>query len=116
MMGKIESHPAAAAAISLLAEQRCLSQLPDLVTTYQRLKDARLGVTSVRVISAKEIAGGDKPAWETALSKLAGTPVRVDYETDPALLGGAVAKVGSVLYDGSVRSSLQQIRHSLLGD
>ena len=116
LMGRIEAHPASAGAIALLAEQRELRALPDLIATYRRLKDARLGVTSVGVISAKEIPEVDRPGWERALSKLVGTPVRIDYETDPALIGGAVAKVGSVLYDGSVRGSLHKIRQSLLGE
>jgi len=116
MTGKISAHPAVGAVIMLLAEQRSLSVLPEVVTTYARLKDSRLGVTSVSVVSAHEVPAGERSAWETALAKLVGTPVRIDYETDPSLIGGAVAKVGSVLYDGSVRGSLQKIRQSLLGE
>lgn len=116
MTARAGAHPAIGAVLMLLAEQRGLSALPELINTYSRLKDARLGVTSVSVVSAKEVSKSDRSSWETALSKLVGTPVRIDYETDPSLIGGAVAKVGSVLYDGSVRGSLQKIRQSLLGD
>ena len=116
LMGKLDAHPVARGAIVLLSEQRMIAILPEVLTVCRRLRDERLGVTSVTVISARAIDSADHGAWESALSKVAGTPVRIDYGTDPSLIGGAVARVGSVLYDGSVRTSLQRIRKSLLGE
>jgi len=116
LMGKLEAQPFAVAAITLLSEQRAVSMLPQVLSVYRRLRDVRLGVTSVSVVSASAIDESQHAVWETALTKVAGTPVRIDYETDPSLIGGAVARVGSVLYDGSVRNSLQRIRQSLLGE
>lgn len=115
-MGGLEAHPAARGAVALLAEQRALSLLPDVLAAYRRLRDARLGVTSVHVLSAVPIAGAERPAWEAALAKVAGTPVRVEFLTDGTLVGGAVARIGSVLYDGSVSGALKRIHRSLLGD
>lgn len=115
-MNSLDAHAAARGAVALLAEQRRLSLLPEVLAAYRRLKDARLGVTSVEVVSATAIDSADRSAWESALARVTGTPVRVEFRTDGALVGGAVARIGSVLYDGSVSGALKRIRQSLLGE
>jgi F-type H+-transporting ATPase subunit delta len=44
---------------------------------------------------------------------LTGKHVEFEFETDPSLIGGAITRVGSVVYDGSVRTQLQQIKQKL---
>jgi F-type H+-transporting ATPase subunit delta len=48
------------------------------------------------------------------VAKLAGTKVRIAYKQDAALLGGAVVRIGSTVYDGSVRTQLEQMRQTLV--
>lgn len=116
LIGKIGGHAVSRGAFELLAEHRLLPSLPDIIRHYRRLREERLGITSVQLTSATPIGEGERTAWEKALAKLAGTPVRVDYRTDSGLVGGAVARIGSTLYDGSVKGSLNRIRQSLLGE
>ena len=47
------------------------------------------------------------------VAKVTGKSLRVNYSLDPALMGGAVVKVGSTIYDGSVRGQLQRMREQL---
>jgi F-type H+-transporting ATPase subunit delta len=112
----LDCHPAARGAVALLSLQRDLKHLPALVHHFRRLREERLGVASAQVTTALPLANGERPAWEDALSKVAGKPVRIEFHTDSSLIGGAVARIGSVLYDGSVRGSIQRIRQSLLGE
>ena len=106
LMGKLDAHPVAVGAIALLSEQRMIAILPEVISVYRRLRDERLGVTSVTVISARAIDSADHGAWESTLSKVAGTPVRIDYGTDPSLIGGAVAidPLNNVFVTGGSRS------------
>ena len=109
-------HPASRGLISLLAAERDLRQLPAVIEAVGRLREEKLNVATALVTTAMPLAIGDRPAWESALGRAAGKPVRIEFKTDPSLIGGAVARIGSVLYDGSVRGSLQRIRQSLIGD
>jgi F-type H+-transporting ATPase subunit delta len=90
--------------------------LPQVASWFVRLKDRKTGATAAEVTTVAPVPERERPSWSAALGRMAGTPVRVEFRTDPTLIGGAVARVGSVLYDGSVRGSLEKIRQSLLGE
>lgn len=114
--GRLDCHPVSSGALGLMVSQRELQILPALIEAISRLREEKLNIATARVTTALPLGNGDRPAWEAALAKAAGKPVRVEFSTDSSLIGGAVARIGSVLYDGSVRGSLQRIRRSLLGD
>jgi len=100
----------------MLVEARELGLLHEIATAFRSLKDRKMGMIAVEVTTAAAIPESDRAAWESALARTAGSRVRVDFRTDTSLIGGAVARVGSVMYDGSVRGSLERIRQSLLGE
>jgi F-type H+-transporting ATPase subunit delta len=112
----LDLHPISRGAIGLLVAERGLKQIPALIEALSRLRDEKLNVASAFVTTALPLADGERPAWESAMKNAAGKPVRIEFKTDSSLIGGAVARIGSVLYDGSVRGSLEKIRRSLLGD
>ena len=47
---------------------------------------------------------------------MTGKKVRIDFATDPEIIGGLVTRIGSTVYDGSVRSQLQQIKERMIGN
>ena len=75
--------------------------------------DQRLGFVRADVASATEMPEAQRAALEAQLSRLAGKKTRLRYTTDPALVAGVVAKVGSTVYDGSVRGQLERLRLKL---
>lgn len=113
---RIGCHPVSSGAIGLMVAQRQLGHLPAIIEALSRIREEKLNVATARVTTALPLDGGDRGAWEAALAKAAGKPVRIEFDTDSTLIGGAVARIGSVLYDGSVRGSLHRIRQSLLGE
>lgn len=115
-LGRLGAGPAAAALLAILVEDRRLRLLPEVAAWFERLKDRRQGVTPVEITTPAPVREAERPRWAAALGAAAGGRVRIEFRTDPALIGGAVARVGSVLYDGSVRGSLDRIRRSLLGE
>ncbi|MBI3449047.1 MAG: ATP synthase F1 subunit delta [Acidobacteria bacterium] len=100
----------------LLVEARAIGELPEVVAGFKQLKDRKLGMTPASVTTPSPIPEADRGPWEQALARAAGTRVRIDFRTDTSLIGGAVATVGSVSYDGSVRGSLERIRQTLHGE
>ena len=82
------------------------------------------GATIGEVLAAAEEAASAKDAWsglagfleralELQVGKISGRRVHATYSTDPALLGGAVVKIGSTIYDGSVKGQLEKLRQEL---
>ena len=70
------------------------------------LLDERLGFVRAEVASARDLDDAQRAALEAELSRLAGKKAKLTFTIDPALIGGVVARVGSIVYDGSVRGQL----------
>ena len=122
--------PAKRAVLTKLAEQAGLSRItrnlllvisdhkrfamfPDMVAAFQQLVDTQRGIVRAKVTVASELPAETKARLEIALGKLSGKNVLAEYQVDPAVIGGAVAKIGSMVYDGSVRGQLEGLRRKL---
>jgi F-type H+-transporting ATPase subunit delta len=99
--------------LSFLVDQRRLVDWSAIEAEYARLADAAAGLTQVRVRSASPLSDAQRERLQRALERKAGGRVELEVEIDPTLLGGAVAQVGDLVYDGSLRTQLQQLRASL---
>lgn len=82
---------------------------------FNKLRDTRRNVESAEVVTVNPLGASEREDWEQALARLTGKMVRVTYRTDATLVGGALTRIGSVVYDGSLRKQLQRIRGVLLG-
>ena len=101
--------------IAVVMSHLRLHELPEIVDAYLERADKDGGVAEAEVISARPLDGEGKRALEGSIARLTGgTAVRATYREDPALLGGAVIRVGSTVYDGSVRGQLEQIRQRMV--
>jgi F-type H+-transporting ATPase subunit delta len=101
--------------LSFLIDRRRLLQLDVIGAEYGRLADERAGLTRATVRAATELTDEQLERLRRALSARVGREVVVAVEVDPDLLGGLVAQVGDVVYDGSLRTQLRQLRESLAG-
>lgn len=100
--------------VSVVISHERLHELNEIVEAYLELADRDSGVAEAEVTSARPLNEGDRRAMETSISQLAGTSrVRATYREDAALLGGAIVKVGSTVYDGSVRGQLEQMKRRM---
>ncbi len=97
----------------LLAERNRLGHLAAVVDTFRDLADAHLGRVRARVTSAIPLDPAAAAAIAEKLAGVTNAKVIVDRAVEPALLGGVVAQVGSVVYDGSLRTQLEDLRRSL---
>jgi F-type H+-transporting ATPase subunit delta len=100
--------------IAVMMDHGRLGELNEIIAAYDRVADTRQGIAEASVTSAFALNPDDRAVLETQVARLAGTKVRVTYVEDSALLGGAVVKIGSTIYDGSVRGQLEQLKQTLV--
>jgi F-type H+-transporting ATPase subunit delta len=99
--------------IAVLIDHRRLPFLARIVEQLKKELDARLGFTEAQVSSARDLGDAEKRALETQIEKATRKKVRASYGLDPSLLGGAVVRIGSTIYDGSVKGQLERIKEAI---
>jgi len=97
----------------LLADRNRLGYLEGIVRTFRELADAKLGRVRAQVVTAVPLDAAAEKALAAKLALATKTQVIVERAVDPGLLGGVVARVGSLVFDGSVRSQLEALRREL---
>ncbi len=97
----------------LLADRNRLGRTADVLRAFGELADAQLGRLRARLTSAVPLDPDAADALAGRLSEMTRATVLLERQVEPALLGGVVAQVGSLVYDGSVRTQLEDLRKSL---
>lgn len=87
--------------------------LPEIISAVESVVRQRQGFAEAEVTSAVELNDAQKSELAKTLSRLTGKKIEPKYTLDKALLGGAVARVGDTIYDGSLRSRLNEMRARL---
>ncbi|SEM40505.1 ATP synthase F1 subcomplex delta subunit [Stigmatella aurantiaca] len=105
--------PILANTLRLLVERNRLIYLPDVARVFREMADARAGRVRGQVTSAAPLAPDTLEQLRKNLQQLTQRDVILEQKVDPSLLGGVAAQVGSVLYDGSLRTQLEQMRRQL---
>jgi len=90
--------------------------LPEIVATFQQVIRQRQGATEAEIFSAAALSTAQKAAFAKMLERLTGMKVETKYSLDPALLGGAVIRIGDTIYDGSLRHRLDAMRARLTAE
>jgi F-type H+-transporting ATPase subunit delta len=99
--------------VAVLIDHRRTNLLAAIVKQFELELDRRMGFAEVEISSARELSDAERRALESKVEALTGKKVRARYQREPELLGGAVVKVGSTIYDGSVSGQLERIREAL---
>jgi F-type H+-transporting ATPase subunit delta len=108
---KLDAEPASL--VQLLGERNRLGGLSAIVAAFRELADVELGRLRATVTSAVPLDDAAVQAIAAQLSAATHKTVLVERAIDPAILGGVVAQVGSVVYDGSIRTQLEDLRSTL---
>src|SRR5512140_1359631 len=102
--------------VAILIDHRRIAAFPEIAKQVELEMDRRLGLAEAEVTSARELSPEERRALETQMEQLTGKKVRARYATDGKLLGGAVVRLGSTIYDGSVRGQLRKMKEQLSAD
>jgi F-type H+-transporting ATPase subunit delta len=99
--------------VAVLIDKRRTRFLSEIAAQFARDLNERLGIAQAEITTARELSSQERTELETDLSRVTGKTIRANYEQDPKILGGAIARVGSTVYDGSVKGQLERIRQQL---
>ena len=110
---RIGSHDLVKTFTYLLLDKERLSALPDISREIDAMIEEKAGRVQAEVTSAVALTPTQLKDITAALEKLSGKKVVLEKKQDPELLGGVVAKVGDVVYDGSLRTQLRALRDQL---
>jgi F-type H+-transporting ATPase subunit delta len=115
LIARTRVRPTTANFLQVLLQNHRLAELSEVNKRFAQLLDERSGVVSAEVTTARPVAQSSQDALRAKLTAMTGKSVRLSFTTDEELIGGIVARIGSTIYDGSVRNQLQQVRERLAG-
>ena len=90
--------------------------LPEIAVSFEEVLRQRQGIAEAEVSSAVALNDKQKAALLRNLESVTGKKIQANYSLDPALLGGAVVRIGDTIYDGSVRNQLNRLRARLTAE
>ncbi|MEO7144610.1 MAG: ATP synthase F1 subunit delta [Bryobacteraceae bacterium] len=99
----------------VLIDRRRIASLSAIREAFETMLDQHLGVVRADVSSAAALGDAQRASLQTQLSRMSGKQARLEFSVDPKLLGGVVARIGSTVYDGSVRGELDALGKRLAG-
>ena len=100
----------------LLAERDRLALLPDVAAAYQTRLMEHAKVVRAEIVTAIGLSADRIAALQQGLAQATGRQVQLESRVDPSIIGGAIARVGSTVYDGSVTRQLQKMKEALVGE
>jgi F-type H+-transporting ATPase subunit delta len=105
--------PAVRNFVYLLVDHRRTEMLQEIQEAFQTELNARLGIAEAEVTSARELSDEEKNQLNAALERRTGKKIEARFSKDESLVGGVVVRVGSTVYDGSVREQLTRLREQI---
>lgn len=101
--------------LKVLLQNQRLTELGEINRRFAYTLDERAGMIAATVTTARPVPQDAQQQLHDKLGTMTGKKVRIDFATDPEIIGGLVTRIGSTVYDGSVRSQLQQIKERMTG-
>lgn len=99
--------------LGLLTQNGRAAALPGVIAAYERLWAARTGVVGAEVVSAKPLSSAQFDKIKSALRSALGQDPELEARVDPSILGGLKVKVGSKLFDASLKTKLDTLKFAL---
>ncbi len=100
----------------VLVDHHRTGLLAEIAREFETKLLERLGVAEASITSARELTAPQKQKLAETLESMSGKKIEARYAVDPGLVGGLVVRIGSTVYDGSVRAQLDRLGASLTGD
>jgi F-type H+-transporting ATPase subunit delta len=99
--------------LNVIVDHRRAGILPEIAEAYAAQLNDRLGIAIALVTSSTELSTQERTRLTQGLEKTTGKKIEAQYSVDGTLLGGAVVRIGSVIYDGSVKEQLRRMEAAL---
>jgi F-type H+-transporting ATPase subunit delta len=99
--------------VFVLIDQDRTAMLEEIRTAFEAELNQRMGIVEAQVISARELSAEERKRLGRALERVTGKKIEARFHLDTKLIGGTTVKIGSTVYDGSVRQQLNRLRAQL---
>ena len=114
LLAKTKPAPATANFLRILLQNGRLTNLGVINKRFASVLEERAGIVSGKVISARALSAAEKKEIQTNLEKTLEKTVSLDFDIDTNIIGGVVTKIGSTVYDGSVKTQLENLKAQLV--
>ena len=116
LIARTRVRPVTANFLQVLLQNHRLADLQEINKRFTDELDQRSNIVSAQVTTARPVPEQTQAALRARIAQLTGRDVRLQFATDEELIGGVVTRIGSTIYDGSVRGQLQQIKEKLISE
>ena len=99
--------------IAVLINNDRIAHIREVVEAYRAELQERLGIRQAEIVTARQLSEQERASLLAGVGKLAGAPIQATFKLDEKILGGTVVRIGSTVYDGSVRGRLERLRETL---
>jgi F-type H+-transporting ATPase subunit delta len=100
--------------IAVLIDNDRIGQVSEVAQAYRRILQEQLGIRQAEIVTARELSADERAALVAEIGKLANSRIEASFKLDASVLGGAVVRIGSTVYDGSVRGRLERLKEALI--
>ena len=99
--------------LAVLIDNGRIGSVSEVAAAYRQLLQQQLGIRQAEIVMARELGAAERNALVAEIGKLAGSRIEASFKLDAAILGGTVVRIGSTVYDGSVRGRLDRLKEAL---
>ncbi len=99
--------------LAVLIDNDRIGHVAEVAAAYRKLLQEQLGIRQVEILTARELDEAEREALVAEVGKLAGAKIEAGFKLDASILGGTVVRIGSTVYDGSVRGRLDRLKEAL---
>lgn len=100
--------------LAVLINNGRIGGVAEVAKAYRQILQEQSGIRQAEIVTARPLSGDEQSALLAEVAKLAGAKVDASFKLDSSVLGGAVVRIGSTVYDGSVKGRLERLKETLL--
>ena len=100
--------------LRVLQRNHRFADLPAVYERFNTVLEERAGLVTAQVTTAEPLAAAQQTALAARLQQITGKRVNLNFKIDPEIIGGVVTRIGSTVYDGSVKNQLQQLKEKMI--
>lgn len=100
--------------LAVLINHSRIGQIQEVATAYRTEVKERLGIRQVEIVTARALSEAEQGTLAAGVGQLAGARIEASFKLDASILGGTVVRIGSTVYDGSVRGRLTRLKEVLV--
>lgn len=100
--------------IAVITKNGRIASVHEIAQAYRAELQQRQGIRQAEIVTARKLNEKERDSLLAGVGQLAGTAVQATFKLDPSILGGTVVRIGSTVYDGSVKGRLERLREELI--